>query len=166
MSSLRLLPQTWVWLHVSGMFSPGKSKGEGKAEGRRWSLVVPAESLECKLMGSSLYIKCAVEASGLSFHTPTFTGQEPALGATCLPGPESSSLEKEVTQSIGTHHSGSEEIVPSIQVTWSGAPVASTTLHPRWLRVTCFSVQTQPSIHRSSMSLLFIPGKIYKKRVM
>ena len=101
---------------------------------------------------------------GLSFYTPTFTGQEPALGATYLPEPESSSLEKEVTQTIGTHHSGSKEIVPLIQ-DLSGAPVASTTFHPCQLRVTCFSVQTQPSIYMFSMSLLFIPGKTYKKRV-
>ena len=49
---------------MSGMFSPEKSyKGEVVAQkGGRWSLVVPAESLECKGMGSSLYIKFAVEA--------------------------------------------------------------------------------------------------------
>lgn len=147
------------------MFSPEKAcKGEVEAEkegdGPLWS----QQSLEHKRMGFSLYIKCAVETMVCPFIPLHSFFQDPALGATCLPGPERSSLEKEVTQTIGTQHSGSKEIAPSIQ-DLNGVPVASTTFHPFRLRVTCFSIQTQPSIHRFSMSLLFIPGKIYKKRV-
>ena len=166
MSSLSLLPKMrGVAVCVRDVLTRKSLQGRSRSrEGGRWSLVAPAESLERKRMGSSLYIKCVLETMVCPFILLHSFFQESALGATCLPGPESSSLEKEVTQTISTQHSGSKEIVPSIQ-DLSGVPVASTTFHPCRLRVTYFSIQTQPSTHRFSMSLLFTPGKIYKKRV-